>query len=242
MCFFTRAPHLAPRLKLDWTKRRVPLQAILASSRRPASNREPIQPVARQSHQRYLMKSGLVTYYFFLSAFSRPQIIDFLKINDPSSERRHGHLTYRNMRKLSDLVETVWSPSISNHNVFSQHLPAKPNREVSKIAVAANMKLHPEVSAELETIDLGTLQKAIQLVRMGMDPSTIEEPRVNTPPSPPRPPTALQTSASVKPHSYPHWNIAEAGTCFQMLGLRSNFHLFYLLAVACCLYSWYVYV
>ena len=146
------------------------------------------------------------------------------------------------MRKLSDLVETFWSPSISNHNVFSQHLPAKPNREVSKITVAANMKLHPEVSAELETIDLGTLQKAIQLVRMGMDPSTIEEPRVNPPPSPPRPPTALQTSASVKSHSYPHWNIAEAGTCFQMLGLRSNFHLFYLLAVACCLYSWYVYV
>lgn len=109
--------------------------------------------------------------------------------------------------KISDEI----SPSISNHNVFSQHLPAKPNREVSKITVAANMKLHPEVSAELETIDLGTLQKAIQLVRMGMDPSTIEEPRVNTPPSPPRPPTSLQTSASVKSHSYPHWNIAEAG-------------------------------
>ena len=116
------------------------------------------------------------------------------------------------MRKLSDLVETVWSRGISNHDVFSQHLPAKPNKEVSKIAVAANMKQHPEISAELENIDLGTLQKAIQLVRMGMDPSTIEEPRVSTPPSPPRPPTALQTSTSVKSHSYPHWSIAEAGT------------------------------
>ena len=44
------------------------------------------------------------------------------------------------------------------------------------------MKLHPDVSTELENIDMGTLQKAIQLVRMGVDPSNFEEPRVSPPP------------------------------------------------------------